>query len=90
MLPLALSISACGPTHFAALSKTTHDSLADCKRPIEPPEAWLSTCGDGEEGERCRRVLELPVHRENAQRHHRCATIVEQVKREADRVRDGN
>jgi ketosteroid isomerase-like protein len=86
MLPLVLSISACSTTHFAALSDDTHAALTDCKRPDTLPDTWL-LCAEDDEA--CRRARELPVLVENAKRHHRCASVLEQVKREADRVRDG-
>jgi hypothetical protein len=86
MIVLALSISGCSTTHFAALSKDTHDALQECKRPSELPDTWL-LCAEADEA--CRRARELPTLTDNAKRHHRCASLVDQVKREADRVRDG-
>lgn len=81
---LALSISGCSTLHFVALSDDLTKKLATCQRPIEIPPEWVA-CKDGDEA--CRRARELPVHTKNAERHHECAKIVDDVKAEAERVK---
>lgn len=78
---LALSITACSTTHFAALSDDLVERLDRCERPRQLPPEWL-TCA--EDAEACRRAIEAPLHVENAQRHHRCADLIDDVRREAE------
>ena len=82
---LALSITGCSTTHFVALSDELAKRLDDCRRPAEVPTEWL-TCGS----EPCRRAKELPIHNDNARKHHACADLIDDVRAHAERVKAQN
>ena len=82
---LAMTITGCSTTHYVALSEPTYNKLLLCQRPLVLPSEWAA-CGD----EPCRRARELPLLTHNAQRHHQCADVIDDVQREADTVRAQN
>jgi hypothetical protein len=73
----------CSTTHYVALSDELLERLARCERPAEIPARW-AVCAT----ESCRRAQELPIHTENAKRHHRCADVLDDVKAEAENAKN--